>query len=165
MKITKELQIDMGHCVPTQANEGGTPGPCTSYHGHRYRLIITVDDKVIADDQRNGGMVIDFRDLKKAMMETIHDKYDHAFVLWEGDPTVNLFFELAKLKPYPDRHFAVPYVPTAENLAKAWFVELDTELRGKYKIDLKALEVFETPTSSAIYTRENLEEDKRKESN
>ncbi len=155
MKITKELQFDMGHCVPSQADSRNKPGPCTSYHGHRYRIIATVDDKVIADDQRNGGMVIDFRDLKRIMMEALHNKYDHSFILWEKDPTVPLFLQLAQLKPYPERHFTVPFIPTAENLAKAWFEELDTRLRQEAGIRLLSLEVFETPTSSAIYAPES----------
>lgn len=150
MKITKELQLDMGHCVPSQANNKGAPGPCTSYHGHRYRIIATVDDKVLADTERNGGMVIDFRDLKEAMTEVIHSQFDHSFILWEKDPTVNLFLQLAKLKPYPERHFTVDFIPTAENLAKHWASLLNVELI-KRNIKLYSLEVYETPTSSAIY--------------
>lgn len=155
MKIMKTLEFDMGHCVPSQADAKNKPGPCTSYHGHRYRIIVAVDDKVLGDNERNGGMVIDFRDLKRIMMETIHNKYDHSFILWEQDLTASLFLQLAQLKPYPERHFTVSYVPTAENLARHWFQELDKALIQEAGINLLSLEVFETPTSSALYTRDN----------
>lgn len=105
-------------------------------------------------------MVIDFGDLKKAMMDVIDANYDHGWVIWKDDPRAKLLAEANELWRYEENRFHLTdYIPTAENLAKDWFKKLDIELREKYSIKLKALEVFETPTSSAIYTEEEFQND------
>jgi 6-pyruvoyltetrahydropterin/6-carboxytetrahydropterin synthase len=150
MKITKEIGIDMGHSVTLHESK------CKHLHGHRYRIIATVDDKLIEEGSAK-GMVIDFSDLKKAMMDTLDEPYDHAFVIWKEDPRKDLLQQAHDMwhNDYNKFH-VVDFVPTAENLAREWFIQLQTTLRDDYKIRLYSLEVFETPTSSAIFTEENL---------
>ncbi len=149
----------MGHSVT------GHKSKCRGLHGHSYDIIATVDDKVIDDHTKSSdGMVIDFGDLKQAMMDVIDSCYDHGFIIWKDDPRAKLLKDASDLWQFEARRFHLSdYIPTAENLAKAWFQELDEELRAKYNINLLSLEVFETPTSSALYTRENWVEDARKD--
>ena len=64
VKITKEIGIDMGHTVTNHDSK------CKHLHGHRYRIICTVEGNIITEGSAE-GMVIDFTDLKKAMMEIL----------------------------------------------------------------------------------------------
>lgn len=155
MIVTKKIRIDMGHSVT------GHKSKCRGLHGHSYDIIASVDDKVINDHtQSSDGMVIDFGDLKQAMMDVLDANYDHGWCIWKEDPRAKLLQEANDLWHFEmNRFHLTDYIPTAENLAKAWFQELDQELETKYDIRLQKLEVFETPGSSAIYTRANFEAD------
>lgn len=148
MKITKEIGIDMGHTVTNHNSK------CKHLHGHRYRIICTVDDKLITEGAAE-GMVIDFSDLKKAMMDVLDAPYDHAFVIWEEDPRKDAL-QKAHMSWHNDvnKFQVVPFVPTAENLSKMWYNELKQELTDNYDIKLYQIEVYETPTSSVIYAGE-----------
>lgn len=143
MLITKEIEIDMGHRVPNHKSK------CRNLHGHRYKIEVGVDDKVIDEKGvSNEGMVIDFSDLKEIMMQKIDAKYDHGLVLYDKDDFVEVFmttrFSEQKL-------VVIPFIPTAENLAKHWFELLEQPLK-KRNIKLSYVKVWETPTSTAIYT-------------
>lgn len=152
MIITKEIHCHSGHCVTSQVDSKGNPGKCAQgLHGHSYRIIASVDGNVIQDDQPSGGMIIDFGDLKKAMEDTIYAEADHASYLWEKDPAVEAFIAFGNSPgKNPAKHHVVDFIPTAENLAQHWAYLLMEELT-QYGIKLYSLEVYETPTSSAIY--------------
>lgn len=153
MKISKELQIDMGHAVTNHSSK------CKHLHGHRYRIRTTVDDKLITSGSAE-GMVIDFSDLKKAMMDVLDAPYDHAFVIWEEDPRADMLQEAHDLWHNDFNKFhKVPFVPTAENLAKYWFALLKNELEAIYNIKMYQIEVWETPTSCAVYTADEFKQE------
>lgn len=154
MKISKEIHVHAGHCVTSQVDSEGNPGKCAQgLHGHTYRIVATVDDKIIAEDKPSGGMVIDFGDLKKAMNDVIYKEADHASYLWEKDPAAEAFVAFGNSPgKNPKKHILVPFVPTAENLARYWFALLRNELTAVYNIHLYQIEVWETPTSCAVYT-------------
>jgi len=149
--IYKEIEIDMGHAVTHHESK------CKHLHGHRYKIVAGVEDKVVARmDRSNSGMVIDFGDLKKALMQVIDAKFDHAFVLWEKDPRADLL-AAAHDKWYNDyaRFHLLPFIPTAENLAAHWFDQLRIELYHMYSIKLVELIVYETPSSHVICRQED----------
>ncbi len=156
MKITKEIRVHAGHCVSSQQDDKGNPGKCSKgLHGHTYRIIATVDGCVVDDNQPNGGMVIDYTNLKKAMIDTIYAEADHASYLWNNDLGAKAFKAFGEVPGKdPSKHMLVDFIPTAENLAKHWFNLLEKELADKYRIKLYMVEVYETPTSSAIYTKD-----------
>jgi 6-pyruvoyltetrahydropterin/6-carboxytetrahydropterin synthase len=147
MKVTKEITIAMGHSVT------GHKSKCRGLHGHDYRIIATVDGQVSAvTGASDEGMVIDFGDLKQAMMNVIDRYYDHGFILYDKDPRAQLLQQATDLWCFEKERFhLVGFIPTAENLAKHWANLLEIELY-KRGIKLYQLEVYETPTSSAIYT-------------
>ncbi len=155
MKISKEIEIDMGHAVT------GHNSKCKHLHGHRYRIVAFVHDTLIADPESSSfGMVIDFGDLKKAMMYMIDEPFDHAFVIWKEDPRAQVLWEAhTSWHNDPGKFHLLEFVPTAENLARYWFRILGAELKAAYNIQLEAVHVYETPTSCAIYTREEFEMD------
>ncbi len=143
MLITKEIEIDMGHRVPNHKSK------CANLHGHRYRIEIGVDDKVIIDSgASNEGMVIDFGDLKQTMIEQLDAQFDHGFILYDGDQFADQF-ALWKGE-FKQKITFVPFIPTAENLAKYWYEIMEESLQ-KLNIQIKHVKVWETPTSTAIY--------------
>lgn len=144
--VTKEIEIDMGHRVPYHKSK------CRNLHGHRYKIQCDaygiVDETEEASSQ---GMVIDFSDLKQIMMETFDHKYDHGFVLYENDVFFPMFSKMINLEPtHSQKIIFVDFIPTAENLSKHWFEEIEPKLLEK-NIQLKKLTVWETPTSTAVY--------------
>lgn len=150
MLITKFIEIDLGHCVTNHKSK------CRNLHGHRYKIVVGVDDKVVttagASDE---GMVIDFSDLKEAMMNEIDYEFDHGFAIWEKDPRVE-FFKQQLVDGF--KVIILSFIPTAENLAKYWFEKMNIDLAFR-KINLEFVEVYETPTSTAKYTRSDYEAD------
>lgn len=143
MLISKTIEIDAGHRVLNHKSK------CKHIHGHRYRIKLGVDDKVIttpgASDE---GMVIDYGDLKKVLQSEIEDKFDHKFIIYRQDwKLVDRFTDIEK------EYFGViivDFIPTAENLAKRWYYDLKEKL-NEVKIKIKFVKVYETPTSSATY--------------
>ena len=143
MLITKYIEIDMGHRVPNHKSK------CRNFHGHRYRIEVGVDDKIITTPgSSDEGMVIDFSDLKQIMMEEIDEKFDHGFAIYEKDMFANDF--LKYVKGFGQKIIFTPFIPTAENLAKHWYDLIKPKLEER-KIKIKYVKVWETPTSTALY--------------
>ena len=153
MRISRQIDFDMGHCVSSQNGSDGL-SPCLMPHGHRFTLIVTVEGNPLSDNTDNGGMVIDFREVKKILVDKIHKVYDHSFAIWSCDPVAHLFEQMKPLKPYCDKIHILSYIPTSENFVKVWFPLLKDEFL-KLKIDLHSLELFETPNCSCLYTKED----------
>lgn len=147
MEVSKEIEIDMGHTVTLHESK------CKHLHGHRFLIRATVQGELIKAGSQT-GMVIDFSNLKKAMMKVIDEPYDHAFAIWKEDPRASLLTQAHELWHNDIRKFHVlDFPPTAENLAKHWFIELQAELLSA-GIVMTKIEVYETPSSCAIYQGE-----------
>lgn len=153
MKLSRQIDFDMGHCVTTQCGSDGL-SPCLMPHGHRFTLIVTVEGNSLPDSEKNGGMVIDFREVKKLLMKEIHNVYDHSFAIWEKDPAAGLFEQMKTIKPYADKIHLLPYVPTSENFVEHWFPILKEKFEN-LNIKLYSIELFETPNCSCLYTLED----------
>lgn len=133
----------MGHRVPNHKSK------CRNPHGHRYKIELGVDDKVITEPGASDeGMVIDFGDMKEVMMKVLDERFDHGFVLYGDDEIAPMFRSLKE--DLNMKVVFVPFIPTAENLAKHWYELLKTELELR-KIKIKHVIVWETPTSTAKY--------------
>ena len=143
MLITKEIEIDLAHRVPNHKSKCRTP------HGHRYKIEVGVDDKVIIDvGSSDEGMVIDFGDLKQSMMDVFDTPFDHSGAFYELDPKIEAikdFYEGSPKSP-----IFVPFIPTAENLAKHWYELIKPVLQQK-NIKIAHVKVWETPSSTATY--------------
>lgn len=139
MLVTKSIEIDAGHRINFHNSK------CKNVHGHRYKIIVGVDDKVITTPGVSDfGMVIDFSDLKEIMTEEIDAKFDHGFIMYDQDPLFHTFVSFGL------KLISVPFVPTAENLAKHWYNVMKEKLLER-AIKIKYVEVYETPTSTARY--------------
>lgn len=145
MLITKEIEIDMAHRVLNHKSK------CKNLHGHRYKIEVGVDDKVI-DTQgvSDEGMVIDFSDLKQIMMTEIDGVYDHNAVFYKLDPILNYLEVYQNVDNQPKKIIQSDFIPTAENLAKHWYEIIKPKLQEK-GIKIAHVKIWETPTSTAIY--------------
>lgn len=142
-EISKEIQFDAGHRVPLHASK------CKNPHGHRYRVVAHVAGDIITEGPET-GMVRDFSIVKELLTERVHDVYDHGFILHKEDNVGLSMFNNASQHGEDFKLIVVPFVPTAECLAKSIYEDLkDNGLPGLLRID-----VWETPTSCASYTEE-----------
>lgn len=145
--ISKEIGIDAGHRVP------GHLSKCRNPHGHRYRILVHCTGTIIEEPgAADEGMLVDFGDLKTIMMEEIDAVLDHGFIVYEDDNemldglSMNSTWKVIKF----------PYVPTAENIARWIWDRIEPRVNAEFRnnLTLSGIEVFETPSSRAVYTGE-----------
>ncbi len=154
MLITKFIEIDVGHRIPNHKSK------CRNFHGHRYKIVVGVNDKVIARvGDSSEGMVIDFSDLKAIMMREIDEVFDHGFMIWENDKCIEFF--MTQMMEEGMKVIKLPFIPTAENFVRHLYVVMEHQLKLK-EIKIEYVEVYETPTSTAKYSRKDDEEDEYK---
>lgn len=147
--MTKTVEFDAGHRVPDHKSK------CKNPHGHRYSVTVQVATSALVESGSSSGMVLDFGDVKTLLMEKVHDVLDHGFIVYEAD-TVMLEALLEPVNSDPRDGWKVvifPYIPTAENIARWCYEQLQTDINGSYNqyAWLDSVTVFETPTSSATY--------------
>lgn len=102
-RVTRWVDLDAGHRVARHESK------CRHLHGHRYRITVEVEGPVKEDDSPEHGMVIDFGRVKQALM-TVHDLWDHRFLIGKDDPLLDSLVDLPGV-------VVLPIQPTAENLA------------------------------------------------
>lgn len=139
IRITKQFNFETGHALY------GYDGKCKNVHGHSYKLDVTVIGQPI-EDQKNVkyGMVIDFSDLKKIVKEEIVDQFDHATVLNQNTPHLELAQELQKRD---HNVILVDYQPTSEMMIIDFAQKIKARLPKN--VQLHSLKLQETETSYA----------------
>ena len=110
----------------------GYRGKCENTHGHNYRVRL-----ILRGQHLNAtGLLYDFVELKGALRQ-VADRLDHQF--------------LNDLAPFDALN------PSAENLAKYFYQEIDgrlAERRPENGVKVAAVTVWETDTTTATYTPE-----------
>ena len=140
-------ETDTGHRIPNHKSK------CRNLHGHRYRWEAELEgDVVTREGASEEGMLIDFGDVSKILEEHIHDVVDHAFIVYDNDAEAR-----RALSVMGERHktLVVPFVPTAENLARWAFSIVDPHINSSYgnRLSLVGFHVRETPKSWARWSR------------
>ena len=148
-RIRRWVETDTGHRVPNHKSK------CRHMHGHRYRWEAELEGDVVAlGGVSEEGMLMDFSDVSAILNKHIHDVVDHAFVVYEGDKEA-----LAALSHMGDenRTLIVSFIPTAENLAKWAFEQVEPHISSSYGnfLKLHAFHVRETPKSWASWYPES----------
>lgn len=136
-KAHRYHDISCGHRVY------GHEGKCCHLHGHNYRVHFTC----VAESGKLDtlGRVIDFGDIKSRLCMWLENNWDHHFLMGTEDPMLEA---LLKLDPTV---VAVPFNPTAENMAE-YLVEVIGPLQLKGTgIKLESVRVEETMKCSASY--------------
>lgn len=139
IRLTKSFTFEMAHALP------GHDGPCKHIHGHTYELFVTIMGTPIEDPSSpKFGMIMDFKDIKSLVRETVTDEFDHALVMRRDtaemlkDSSGNVLFH---------RLILTDYQPTTENLVSEFARRLQQKLPQHVK--LHSLRLRETMTSYA----------------
>ena len=143
--IRRWVETDTGHRIPNHRSK------CRNLHGHRYRWEAELKGEVVTrEGASEEGMLIDFGDVSKILEEYIHDVVDHAFIVYENDAEA-----MRALSVMGDSHktLVVPFVPTAENLARWAFSIVEPHINTSYgnRLSLVGFHVRETPKSWASW--------------
>ena len=140
LTVTKTVRFDAAHILTNHQ------GMCRNLHGHTYRVDVSVRRSAAASGSGvPSDMVIDFKDLKKVIEDTVVSRYDHAFIYNETSPAESEI--AAVVSKHGMRVVALPWRSTAENLARHFFAELSARLEG-----VSSVKVWETPDSCAEYS-------------
>ena len=144
-KIRRWVETDTGHRIPNHSSK------CRNMHGHRYRWEVELEGDIVTDvGVTDEGMLMDFADVSVILMQHIHDVVDHAFIVYEGDTAA-----LEALSSMGDGHrtLILPFIPTAENLAKWAFEQVEPHISSTYgnTLRLHSFHVRETPKSWATW--------------
>ena len=147
-RIRRWVETDTGHRVPNHKSR------CKNMHGHRYRWEVELEGEVVTQGgSSDEGMLMDFCDVSEILNRHIHDLVDHAFIVYAGDNEA-----IAALSQLGDGHktLIVPFVPTAENLAKWAYEQVEPHIKTSYgnALRLHAFHVRETPKSWATWSNE-----------
>lgn len=135
-QLTTEHSFDSAHFL------AGYDGKCGNLHGHRWRVLLTVQSETLREDRQQKGMCVDFAELKKDLRTEL-DALDHVLIIEQGSLRESTMKALQEEKFQVDE---MPFRPTAENFAR-YFYELFT-LKG---YPVAKVEVYETPNNSAVY--------------
>ncbi len=98
-------------------------GQCSNVHGHTWKVEISVT----SDHLNESSMVMDFKDLKTALL-IILDRYDHGY--------------LNEISPFDTLN------PTAENIAREIYQDFKAVCTG---CKLSKVKVWESASSCATY--------------
>ena len=142
LTVTKTVRFDAAHILTNHQ------GMCRNLHGHTYRADVSVCRAPTPQSPEAPlDMVIDFKDLKKLIEETVLSRFDHAFMYNETSPAESEIAEV--VAKHGMRAVALPWRSTAENLARYFFGELSARIPG-----VSSVKVWETPDSCAEYKAE-----------
>ena len=137
-RLTKQFTFEMAHSLTDY------DGPCRNIHGHSYRLEVSVQGEPLLDSSSpKQGMVMDFKELKNVVNQTIIDKFDHSLVLSDAvEDEV-----LKALKAHYDKVWVYAFQPTTENL----LVEFSTLITSRLPegVKLFSIRLQETENSWA----------------
>lgn len=118
-------------------------GKCRNIHGHRWRVIIEIQEDALLASGEKRGMLVDFGDLKNDLKK-LADELDHSLIIESGS------LKDATMEALRDEEFRIvefPFRPTAENFAKYFY---DRMIDLGYRV--REAVVYETPNNCASYS-------------
>ena len=133
--LTRRYRFPAAHVLRSpalsDADNERVYGKCANPAGHGHNYVITVSVKGRVDPET--GMVIDLRELKDIVQRQVIDHVDHN----------NLNEDVAFLRGM---------IPTAENMARAFWQQLAPAIRGA---ELVEIVLHETEKNSVVYRGED----------
>ena len=117
-------------------------GKCENLHGHRWRVVVYIQQESLQQEGTMGGMVVDFGVFKKEV-RALADSLDHTFLIEEGS------LKQKTLDCLVDEGFSLTLLPfrtTAENLARYFAQQL--QQKG---LPVSQVDMYETPLNCASY--------------
>jgi len=140
-QLRVEMSFDYAHRLLTKdGKEFYDKKKCGSLHGHRGVAIVTL--RSIGTNKF--GFVKDFSDIKTDIKQWIDKNWDHATIIHPHDQNLLNF-----IRDEGDRFYMMPegLTTSAESMARRLY-EIIKEI---FKYDVLSVEIYETPTSSALY--------------
>ena len=122
-------------------------GQCEQLHGHNYTVEVTLS----SEELDPLGMVLDFAEIKRMLIEALDRIWDHRTILFVDDPLAKQLPELLN----DNSVFVLPRNPTAENMA--WYlgtVFFPGELASHEvceTIRVQKVTIYETENNSATW--------------
>lgn len=101
-------------------------GKCENVHGHNYRVRVTMEGEQLDAT----GLLVDFVEIKR-LTNSVIDKLDHRFI--------------NDIAPFDAIN------PSAENIAKYFYDEIDSGLKTDTPVRISEVKVWETDVSAAAY--------------
>lgn len=130
--IVKKLNFCYGHRLLDY------DGKCAHPHGHNGAL----DVEMVGDVLDRRGMLYDFGDVKRHLMDFIDGQLDHRMLLRKDDPLIRALESVGE----GEYIFKMEENPTSENIAK--LICLEGRARD---LPIAAVRLWETSTSYAEY--------------
>lgn len=153
IRVSRYHDISCGHRVV------GHEGKCQHLHGHNYRIHFTCalsNEPPHAPPQTEMfdqelpvpgpyldeiGRVVDFGVIKSRLCSWLETNWDHKFLIWNQDPLLQLLGENMKMENmtgsvsrlaelFFESFVAVPFNPTAENMAQFLLVQSQGIMTG-----------------------------------
>lgn len=173
--VIRSHEICAGHRVV------GHESKCRHLHGHNYKFHFKVAPKktlsegyvksvsgfALEGSLDDVGRVIDFSVVKTTLCQWLEDNWDHKFLHWEQDSVINSLIVVASTKfarennlvtdedydPFFDSLVALPFNPTAENLAAYMVDVIGPELLDEYGVELVECTIEETSKCHVNYCK------------
>lgn len=173
--VIRSHEICAGHRVV------GHESKCRHLHGHNYKFHFKVTPKKTLSEgyvksvsgfALNGslddvGRVIDFSVVKTTLCQWLEDNWDHKFLHWEHDSVINSLMVVASTEfarennlvkdedydPFVDSLVALPFNPTAENLAAYMVDVIGPQLLDQYGVELVECTIEETSKCHVNYCK------------
>jgi len=142
IECVRRIQFAAGHRVLNHESR------CKYPHGHNYVVYFHARAKAGQDHLDSIGRVIDFGVLKQRLGEWIDVHWDHGFLFWERDA------EIRRRALASERWIAVPFNPTAENIARYLLEEVAPRQLIGTGVEIWKVRVEETENCSATATLE-----------
>lgn len=117
-------------------------GKCENLHGHRWRVVVYIQQESLQQEGTMKDMVVDFGVFKKEV-RALADSLDHTFLIEEDS------LKQKTLDCLVDEGFSLTLLPfrtTAENLARYFAQQL--QQKG---LPVSQVDMYETPLNCASY--------------
>lgn len=173
--VIRSHEICAGHRVV------GHESKCRHLHGHNYKFHFKVAPKktlsegyvksvsgfALEGSLDDVGRVIDFSVVKTTLCQWLEDNWDHKFLHWEQDSMINSLIVVASTKfarennlvtdedydPFFNSLVALPFNPTAENLAAYMVNVIGPQLLDQYGVELVECTIEETSKCHVNYCK------------
>lgn len=173
--VIRSHEICAGHRVV------GHESKCRHLHGHNYKFHFKVAPKktlsegyvksvsgfALEGSLDDVGRVIDFSVVKTTLCQWLEDNWDHKFLHWEQDSVINSLIVVASTKfarennlvtdedydPFFDSLVALPFNPTAENLAAYMVDVIGPQLLDEHGVELVECTIEETSKCHVNYCK------------
>lgn len=135
--LATEHSMDAAHFL------AGYNGKCGNIHGHRWRVIVTIQGEQLESCGNERGMIVDFSTLKEDVKEMV-DYFDHTLIVEENT------LKEKTLEALIEEGFCIREVdfrPTAESFSKYFYQILKSK-----NYEVIEVKVYETPNNCASYS-------------